>query len=200
MEPGVPAVEAWSLNHWTTREVPRAAQFVLVCVCVCVCVRHRKRGGGGEAEKGQWSSGWAAVHTILENSIYKDPACVALHQPFSCSHLAPCEFDVPQGRGFPGCSDGHDSVSGLGCVMTAFRCGLCWSGPNSWIGHHLSQGCCHPATKVLSSLTVSSLHNAAGRILHGPQGWNAATGHHAQQPLNGRPGGFVPLPPLHQVP
>ena len=22
MEPGVPAVEAWNINHWTTREVP----------------------------------------------------------------------------------------------------------------------------------------------------------------------------------
>lgn len=151
------------------------------CVCVCVCVTER------EEERERKGSGWAAVHMILENSLYKDPACVALHQPFSCSHLAPCEFAFPQGRGFLGCSDGHDRVAGLGCVMTAFRCGLCWSGPNSWVGHHLSQGCYHAAMKVLSYLTVSFLHSAAGRILHGPRGWNAATGHHAQQPLNGGP-------------
>ena len=112
---------------------------------------------------------------ILENSLHKDPGCVALHQPFSCSHLAPCESDFPQGRGFLGCSDGHDSVVGLGRVMTAFQCGLCGSGPVFWVGHHLSQGCCHPAMKVLSPLTVSFPQNAAGRILHGLQGWNAAT-------------------------
>ena len=31
MEPGLPALGAWSLRHWTTREVP-------VCSDGCVCV------------------------------------------------------------------------------------------------------------------------------------------------------------------
>ena len=68
-------------------------------MCVCVCVRDTEREE--EEERERKGSGWAAVHMILENSIYKDPACVALHQPFSCSHLAPCEFEST-GERIPG--------------------------------------------------------------------------------------------------
>ena len=46
IKPMSPSVEAWILNHCTTREVPEYAYgcygsvcvWVWVCVCVCVCV------------------------------------------------------------------------------------------------------------------------------------------------------------------
>ena len=38
MEPMPPEVEAWSLNHWTTRDVLENCRYICVCVCVCVCV------------------------------------------------------------------------------------------------------------------------------------------------------------------
>ena len=66
LQPGIkptpPAVEEWSLNHWTTREVPRVFHLcifipllsienykwgVCVCVCVCVCECMREREGEG---------------------------------------------------------------------------------------------------------------------------------------------------------
>ena len=47
-EPGTPALGAWSLSHWNTREVPdfflcwilswKYILYFLNCVCVCVCV------------------------------------------------------------------------------------------------------------------------------------------------------------------
>ena len=37
MEPGPPALEAWSLSHWTSREVPWYF-FWQKSLCVCVCV------------------------------------------------------------------------------------------------------------------------------------------------------------------
>ena len=50
IEPQPPALGAWSLSHWTTREVPLLESWAIhcaqnlgcesrVCVCVCVCVR-----------------------------------------------------------------------------------------------------------------------------------------------------------------
>ena len=40
MEPMLPAVEAWSLNHWTVREVPEHPPFTKICVNMPVWNRH----------------------------------------------------------------------------------------------------------------------------------------------------------------
>ena len=36
IEPMSPEVEAWSLNHWTTRDVLENCIYIYICVCVCV--------------------------------------------------------------------------------------------------------------------------------------------------------------------
>ena len=67
LQPGIkptpPAVEEWSLNHWTTREVPRVFHLCIfipllstenykwgVCVCVCVSVWEREMEREGKWE------------------------------------------------------------------------------------------------------------------------------------------------------
>ena len=35
MEPTPPALEAWNINHWSTREVPSLPVFVPRCVVEC---------------------------------------------------------------------------------------------------------------------------------------------------------------------
>ena len=38
IEPGPPALGAWSLTHWTTREVPCQTLRTISCCEICVCV------------------------------------------------------------------------------------------------------------------------------------------------------------------
>ena len=48
IESGPPALEAWNLSHWTSREVPKASKTYSKVANVFFRQRERKRGGGRE--------------------------------------------------------------------------------------------------------------------------------------------------------
>ena len=75
MKPGPPALGVWSLNHWTTREVPREALFLPILLMIMEGVGHLKAVSRDENKEDfslLYSTVWLPVSDAL-GSLQKLP-------------------------------------------------------------------------------------------------------------------------------
>ena len=75
MKPGPPALGVWSLNHWTTREVPRQALFLPILLMIMEGVGHLKAVSRDENKEDfslLYSTVWLPVSDAL-GSLQKLP-------------------------------------------------------------------------------------------------------------------------------
>ena len=158
----VPCISRWTLNHWTTKEVPSISILSVLNIVVHTCQSQTPNLFQYSGSSPQSHDRWLPIGLVRDKRWAMVSPLETVHSP----SLVEASHTATKTSGFTQWSGSHTWTLFIRCVIAEETCAGCWARPSSWVETHGWPGASR-ALRALVDLTifVTSQYSVQGKGL-----------------------------------